>query len=151
MLFAERTVFIDVQSVGIVLLILKRIVISILALRAFERDFCSRCFYCHIENSVQKNYTPNFRCVHRVYHTQRGLVNRFFVCFLPFFIFFRLFFRLNSVLRTLFYPNLCIRFSKTALSTPRPAPRSPQTARSPVRLAFCAERACEWRQGCNIA
>ena len=58
MLFAERTVFVDVQSVGIVLLILERIVISILALRALERDFCSRCFYCHIENSVQKNYTP---------------------------------------------------------------------------------------------
>ena len=58
MLFAERAVLIQSQSVGIVLLVLDTVVISVFAFRAFKRDFGSCRFGCHIENSMQKNYTP---------------------------------------------------------------------------------------------
>ena len=40
-LLAERTVFVENQSVGIVLFVLNAVVISVLAFRALERDFSS--------------------------------------------------------------------------------------------------------------
>ena len=75
-LLAERTVLFQDQSVGIVLLVLDAVIVSMLAFRAFECNFGSCRFCCHIENSIQKNYTP-LRCVNKVYHTCGGLVNPF--------------------------------------------------------------------------
>jgi hypothetical protein len=57
-LLAERTILGKNESVGIVLLVLNRIVISMLAFGAFKRDFGSCRFGCHSKNSIQKNYTP---------------------------------------------------------------------------------------------
>ena len=56
-LFAERTILAEYESVGIVSLVLDRIVVSMLAFGAFKCYFGSRRFNCHIENSIQKNYT----------------------------------------------------------------------------------------------
>lgn len=51
---AERAVFVQSQSVGIVLLILNTVVISVFAFRAFKRDFGSCRFGCHIETPYKK-------------------------------------------------------------------------------------------------
>jgi len=60
-LFAEGAILRHSKSVGVVALILITIVISVLAFRTFKRDFGSDlCF--HLENSVQKNYTPQKEC-----------------------------------------------------------------------------------------
>ena len=57
-LLAERTILIKYKSVRIVLLVLNRVVVSMLAFRAFKRNFGSCRFGCHNQNSIQKNYTP---------------------------------------------------------------------------------------------
>jgi len=56
-LFAERAVLADNKSVRVVLLVLDAIVVSMLALGAFKRNFGSCRFGCHNQNSIQKNYT----------------------------------------------------------------------------------------------
>ena len=56
-LLAERTILIKYKSVRIVLLVLNRVVVSMLAFRAFKRNFGSCRFGCHNQNSIQKNYT----------------------------------------------------------------------------------------------
>jgi hypothetical protein len=53
-LLAERTILIQRQSVRIILLILKRIIVSVLAFRTFECNFHSRCFRCHIKTPYKK-------------------------------------------------------------------------------------------------
>ena len=53
-LFAERAVFAERQSVGIVLLVLNTVVVSMLAFGAFKRNFGSCRFGCHNQNSIQK-------------------------------------------------------------------------------------------------
>lgn len=58
-LFAERAILFENQSVGIVSLIFNGIVVSMLAFGAFERYFGSRCFNCHIENSITKKLHPS--------------------------------------------------------------------------------------------
>ena len=58
MLFAERTVLVESQSVGIVLLIFERIVVSVLALCALKSDFSSRCFNCHYGKLRTKKLHP---------------------------------------------------------------------------------------------
>ena len=73
---AERAVFVQSQSVGIVLLILNTVVISVFAFRAFKRDFGSCRLGCHIENSMQKNYTL-FEVRNSILTYERGLVNLF--------------------------------------------------------------------------
>ena len=75
-LFAKTAVLLELDPVGIVLLVLDAVIVSMLAFRAFEFNFgpCRLC--CHIANSIQKNYTP-LRCVNKVYHTCGGLVNPF--------------------------------------------------------------------------
>ena len=60
-LLAERTILGKNESVGIVLLVLDRIVVSMLTFGAFERDFSSCRLGCHNQNSIQKNYTPQVR------------------------------------------------------------------------------------------
>ena len=75
-LFAERAVFIQSKSVGIVLFILDTVVISVFAFRAFKRDFGSCRLGCHIENSMQKNYTL-FEVRNSILTYERGLVNLF--------------------------------------------------------------------------
>ena len=60
-LLAERTILIKYKSVRIVLLVLNRVVVSMLAFRAFKRNFGSCRFGCHNQNSIQKNYTPQVR------------------------------------------------------------------------------------------
>ena len=57
---AERAVFIQSQSVGIVLFIFNTVVISVFAFRAFKRDFGSCRFGCHIETPYKK-ITPSLK------------------------------------------------------------------------------------------
>ena len=58
-LLAGGTVLFELQTVGIVALILEAVVISVFALRAFECNLHSCRFNSHrYENSIQKNYTP---------------------------------------------------------------------------------------------
>ena len=57
---AERAVFVQSQSVGIVLLILNTVVISVFAFRAFKRDFGSCRFGRHIETPYKK-ITPSLK------------------------------------------------------------------------------------------
>ena len=52
--FAERAILGKNESVGIVLFILDRVVVSMLAFRAFKRNFGSCRFGCHNQNSIQK-------------------------------------------------------------------------------------------------
>ena len=59
-LLAERAVFGKNQSIRIVLLVLNTVVVSMLAFRAFKRDFRSSGFNCHNKNSIQK-ITPLIR------------------------------------------------------------------------------------------
>ena len=72
MLFAERTIFFQLQSFGIVLFILHIVVISVFAFGAFECDFGSVDGSHFSKNSVQKNHTF-LRCVLRVNHKLFGL------------------------------------------------------------------------------
>ena len=61
-LLAERAILFELQPFGIVLLVLGRIVISLLALCAFKRNFRS-VYGSHLcKNSMQKNHTIA-RCV----------------------------------------------------------------------------------------
>ena len=53
-LFAERTILAERQSVRIVLLVLNAVIISVFALSAFKRNFGSCRFGCHNQNSIQK-------------------------------------------------------------------------------------------------
>ena len=53
-LLAERAVLAQNKSVGIVLLVLNAVVVSMLAFRAFKRNFGSCRFGCHNQNSIQK-------------------------------------------------------------------------------------------------
>ena len=57
-LLAERTILVQNKSVGIVLLIFHRVIVSAFALGAFKSDFRSCGLGCHNQNSIQKNYTP---------------------------------------------------------------------------------------------
>jgi hypothetical protein len=56
-LLAERAVLAENESIGIVLLILHRIVVSALAFRAFKSDFRSCCLGCH-NKTPYKKITP---------------------------------------------------------------------------------------------
>jgi hypothetical protein len=56
MLFAESAVLFDFQSVGIVFLVLRFIVITLLAFRAGESNFHSVAV-CHKNFTSEKNYT----------------------------------------------------------------------------------------------
>ena len=85
-LLAERTVFAHNKSIGIVLLVLDTVVVSMLAFRAFKRNFRSSGFNCHNKNSIQK-ITPLVGCVKLVYHTFKGL-SIFFESFFDFFYIF---------------------------------------------------------------
>ena len=85
-LLAERTILIKYKSVRIVLLVLNRVVVSMLAFRAFKRNFGSCRFGCHNQNSIQK-ITPLDRRVELVYHTFKRL-SIFFAPFLNFFYIF---------------------------------------------------------------
>ena len=85
-LSATRAVLGKNQSVGIVLLVLNTVVVSMLAFRAFKRNFRSSGFNCHNKNSIQK-ITPLVGCVKLVYHTFKGL-SIFFESFLRFFLYF---------------------------------------------------------------
>ena len=84
-LFAERTILGKNESVGIVLLVLNRIIVSVFAFRTFKRNFGSCRFGCHNQNSIQK-ITPLGGRVKLVYHTFEGL-SIFFECFFNFFLF----------------------------------------------------------------
>ena len=57
MLLAERAVLAENESIGIVLLVLHRIVVSALAFRAFKSDFRSCCLGCH-NKTPYKKITP---------------------------------------------------------------------------------------------
>ena len=134
-LLAERAVLFQNKPVGIVLLVLDAVIISMLAFRAFECNFGSCRFCCHIENSIQKNYTP-LRCVNKVYHTSRGLSilferkNKFFFGQARFFYFLgvfppaKLYFSAEFILfRSVYIPPPAFR---TAAAPVRfvPSPRS---------------------------
>jgi hypothetical protein len=56
-LFAERAILAHNESIGIVLLVLHRIVVSALTFSTFKSDFSSCRLGCHNQNSIQKNYT----------------------------------------------------------------------------------------------
>ena len=84
MLFAERAVFAQNKSVGIVLLVLKAVVVSTLAFGAFKSDFGSCRLGCHIKNSIQKNYTP-WSAITILTHFQ-GDVNLFCKVFKKYFL-----------------------------------------------------------------
>ena len=53
-LFAERTILGKNESIRIILLVLNTVVVSMLAFRAFKRNFRSSGFNCHNKNSIQK-------------------------------------------------------------------------------------------------
>ena len=57
-LFANRTVFLQLQTVGIVAFIFKAVVISVLAFGTFKRDFHSRGLGCHLSKTPYKKITP---------------------------------------------------------------------------------------------
>ena len=57
-LFANGTVFLQLQTVGIVAFIFKAVVISVLAFGTFKRDFHSRGLGCHLVNSITKKLHP---------------------------------------------------------------------------------------------
>lgn len=57
MLFAERAILLQHQPVRIVLFIFQTVIISVLAFRALKRNLGPCRFRCHIQNSIQKNYT----------------------------------------------------------------------------------------------
>ena len=73
---AERAVFVQSQSVGIVLLILNTVVISVFAFRAFKRDFGSCRFGCHIETPYKK-ITPSLKVRSYILAYKKRLVNSF--------------------------------------------------------------------------
>ena len=58
MLFADRAIFVEFETVGVVALILETIVISVLALGALERDLHSRRFGSHWLKTPYKKITP---------------------------------------------------------------------------------------------
>ena len=57
MLFAERAVLVERKPLGVVLFVLHGIIVAILALGAFKRNFCSVRGSHFSENSMQKNHT----------------------------------------------------------------------------------------------
>lgn len=97
MLLAERTVLVDRQSVGIVLLIFKRIVISVLAFRTLERDLRSCGFSSHIEKTPYKKITPLFQVLVGILAHERGFVNLFSSVFIRFLIFYPFFCKIGAV------------------------------------------------------
>ena len=58
MLFANGAVFFKLQTIGIVALIFKAVVIAVMALRAFEGDFHSRRFGSHVKTPYKKITPP---------------------------------------------------------------------------------------------
>ena len=57
MLFAERAIFFELQPFGIILFVLHGIIVAILALGAFKRNFRSVDGSHLSKNSMQKNHT----------------------------------------------------------------------------------------------
>ena len=74
--FAERAIFADLDSVGIVLFIFNTVVISVFAFRAFKRDFGSCRFGCHIETPYKK-ITPSLKVRSYILAYKKRLVNSF--------------------------------------------------------------------------
>ena len=75
MLFAERAVFAQNKSVGIVLLVLKAVVVSTLAFGTFKSDFGSCRFGCHNKTPYKKITPSQARILILPYFM--GLVNLF--------------------------------------------------------------------------
>lgn len=59
-LFADRAILFQFQTVGIVALILETVVIAVLALGTLERNFSSRRFGSHFKKTPYKKITPLF-------------------------------------------------------------------------------------------
>lgn len=75
-LFARRAVLLQLETIGIVALIFEAVVITVLALRALERDLHSRGFGSHGTKTPYKKITPLTVRKHSLAQTARG-VNRF--------------------------------------------------------------------------
>lgn len=104
-LLAERTILLENQSVGIVLLVLERVVVSVFALRAFKRDLGSRCFSCHNRKLRTKKLHP-FSGAYKYFTTAFFYCQSIFSLFSIIFILFLTFFTLYSyfVRRNIFCP-----------------------------------------------
>lgn len=64
-LSAYGAILFEFKTVGIVALILKAVIITVMTLGALERDFHSRGFGSHYKTPYKK-ITPRFGCVRRV-------------------------------------------------------------------------------------
>ena len=99
-LFAERAVLAENESVRIVLLVLNCVIVSMLAFCAFKSDFSSCRLGCHNQNSIQKNYTPRSGA-YIEFSIFKIACQSFLQYFLYFFVIF-LFFSLFSFLYIIF-------------------------------------------------
>ena len=59
-LSASRAILFDFETIGIIPLVLKAVVIAVFAFRALERNFEPRGFYSHCEKTPYKKITPLF-------------------------------------------------------------------------------------------
>ena len=96
MLFAERTIFIQLKTFRIVLLVFHIVIVPVFAFGAFKRDLGSVYGSHFSKNSVQKNHTSG-RCVHKVYHKVIFL-SIIFQVFLSIKLFFSVFFMFSALL-----------------------------------------------------
>ena len=62
-LLADRAIFFEFETVGIVTLVFEAIVIAVFALGALKRDLHSRGFDSHCVKTPYKKITPHIRCV----------------------------------------------------------------------------------------
>ena len=108
-LFAERAVFIKLDSVRIVFLILIVVVISLLTFRASQSDSGSTSF-CHIFRLLKK-LTPRMRSANSFYYTFKSL-STVFLCFFCFLIVFIVFCRFSAFSARYFVPikNRCLAY-----------------------------------------
>ena len=100
-LFAERAVFIKLDSVRIVFLILIVVVISLLTFRASQSDSGSTSF-CHIFRLLKK-LPPRMRSANSFYYTFKSL-STVFLCFFCFLIVFIVFCRFSAFSAHYFVP-----------------------------------------------
>ena len=76
MFLADGAILLELETIGIVALVLEAIIISVFALRALERDLHPRRFDSHCVKTPYKKITP-LRCLLRVYHIRSSLSTDF--------------------------------------------------------------------------
>ena len=76
MFLADGAILLELETIGIVALVLEAIIISVFALRALERDLHPRRFDSHCVKTPYKKITP-LRCLLKVYHIRSSLSTDF--------------------------------------------------------------------------